>query len=116
MPTRLVSVALLALITAGSSGCTFIYCLHDNLIGAYKSRRWADCGCGEVYYGPWIDTPPACCDPCDNCGSFHGKRYWTSANSWLNDSRQSYNPWPWGNAKPNNAVRRAMPACRLTPP
>ncbi len=102
MSKRLVSLALLMIVAASSSGCRFIYCLHDNLIGLYKSRRWADCGCGEVYYGPWIDTPPACCDPCDHCGSFHGKRYWTSANSWLNNSRQSYNPWAGGNPHPNH--------------
>lgn len=31
-------------------------------------RRSLVCGggCGEVYYGDWINHPPNCCDPCDN--------------------------------------------------
>jgi hypothetical protein len=30
-------------------------------------------GCGnQCYYGEWISDPPACCDPCDNCGNFIG--------------------------------------------
>ncbi len=31
-------------------------------------------GCGEIYWGPWHDTPPEC-DPCDECfGEFVGDR------------------------------------------
>lgn len=33
------------------------------------------CGSGcsnQIYYGEWISDPPACCDPCDNCGKFTG--------------------------------------------
>ncbi len=102
MSKRLVCLTLLAVVIAGSSGCNCICCLHDNLLGLWKSRRWADCGCGPVYYGPWFDTKPACCDPCNDCGEFHGKRYWTSANSWLSDSQQSVNPWQNGNPRPGN--------------
>lgn len=29
-------------------------------------------GCGEVYYGPWVNDPPDCCDPCDPCGNWAG--------------------------------------------
>lgn len=30
-------------------------------------------GCsGQMYYGEWISDPPACCDPCDNCGNWTG--------------------------------------------
>jgi len=83
MSKRLLCLTLLALTTVGSSGCQCINCLHDNLLALYKSRRWADCGCGEVYYGPWIDTPPKCCDPCDCYGNFTGGRqYWTSGSQW----------------------------------
>lgn len=31
-------------------------------------------GCGEIYWGPWHDTPPDRCDPCDDCGEFVGDR------------------------------------------
>ena len=98
---RLLCLTLLVLMTVSSSGCRAICCLHDNLLAAYKSRRWADCGCGGMYYGPWIDTPPLCCDECDHCGSFQARRrYWTSANSWMSTSRQGVNPWQAGNPHP----------------
>jgi hypothetical protein len=29
-------------------------------------------GCGEVYWGEWNSDPPACCDHCDNCGTWTG--------------------------------------------
>jgi len=25
-------------------------------------------GCGGIYWGEWISDPPACCDPCNDCG------------------------------------------------
>ncbi|MDA1055305.1 MAG: hypothetical protein O3C40_33205 [Planctomycetota bacterium] len=31
-------------------------------------------GCGEIYWGPWHDTPPDQCDPCDDCGNWVGER------------------------------------------
>lgn len=31
-------------------------------------------GCGDLYWGPWLDTPPDQCDPCDDCGNFVGDR------------------------------------------
>jgi len=111
MSKRLLCLTLLALITASSSGCQCICCLHDNLLALYKSRRWADCGCGPVYYGPWIDTPPYCCDPCDGVANFTGKQYWTSANSCRGNSGQgnsyqgnSYQGNSYqGNSGPGNA-------------
>lgn len=106
MSKRLMCLTLLVVITAGSTGCNCIYCLHDNLLSSYKGRRWADCGCGEVYYGPWVDTPPECCDECDNYGNFHARRYWTSASSWFSNQRQSCNPWQAGNRRP---VEAGMP-------
>ncbi len=37
-------------------------------------RRSLICGggCGEVYYGEWLSTPPDCCDPCDGCNQWVG--------------------------------------------
>ncbi len=29
-------------------------------------------GCGEVYYGEWISSPPDCEDPCDPCQQWTG--------------------------------------------
>ena len=29
-------------------------------------------GCGEAYLGEWRSDPPACCDPCDQCGRWNG--------------------------------------------
>lgn len=29
-------------------------------------------GCGELYWNEWHSDPPACCDPCDSCGSWVG--------------------------------------------
>lgn len=31
-------------------------------------------GCGEIYWGEWINYPPDPCDPCDNCGNWVGPR------------------------------------------
>ncbi len=31
-------------------------------------------GCGEIYWGPWLNNPPDQCDPCDDCGDFVGDR------------------------------------------
>lgn len=25
-------------------------------------------GCGGIYWGEWMSDPPACCDPCNDCG------------------------------------------------
>lgn len=37
----------------------------------FKSRFVCGDGCGEVYIGEWISTPPTA-DPCDTCGNFTG--------------------------------------------
>jgi hypothetical protein len=86
MLKRLLCLALLVFVVGSSSGCRCICCLHDNLLASYKSRRWADCGCGPSYYGPWISDPPDCCDPCDCAGHFTGQRqYWTPGpQQWRN--------------------------------
>jgi len=51
---------------------------------ACGSRYLADCatraltcgsGCGEVYWGEWANDPPACKDPCDDCGNWTGEAY-----------------------------------------
>lgn len=44
------------------------------LEGLSMAHRSLTCsgGCGEVYYGEWISTPPDCVDPCDECQEFTG--------------------------------------------
>lgn len=29
-------------------------------------------GCGQLVWDEWIDNPPDCCDPCDDCGNWTG--------------------------------------------
>lgn len=38
------------------------------LAAAHNWRKNLICGngCGEIYYGDYINNPPDCCDPCDN--------------------------------------------------
>jgi len=31
-------------------------------------------GCGPTYCGDWCDSPPDCCDPCDQCGNYIGQQ------------------------------------------
>jgi hypothetical protein len=40
----------------------------------HGTRNMLTCGagCGEMYWGDWISHPPACGDPCDNCGNWIG--------------------------------------------
>ncbi len=39
----------------------------------FRCGVWPDCsGCGEAYWGGYIDTPPDCCDPCDCYGNWTG--------------------------------------------
>jgi hypothetical protein len=44
------------------------------LDGMAQIRRSLVCsgGCGEVYYGEWISTPPDCEDPCGDCQEWTG--------------------------------------------
>ena len=42
----------------------------DRVRAARRAR-----GCGEVYRGEWIDYPPDCRDPCDDCGNWNGSRW-----------------------------------------
>jgi len=37
----------------------------------YRLTCGSGCAC-QLYYGEWINDPPACCDPCDNCGNYTG--------------------------------------------
>lgn len=55
-----------------------------------RHRLTCGSGCGELYWGEWISTPPDPCDPCDGCGNHIGERccsprWWqqlTTCNRW----------------------------------
>jgi hypothetical protein len=47
-------------------------CGGCGLLNFLRCRATSCKGCGEVYYGQWVSDPPACNDPCDNCGNFTG--------------------------------------------
>jgi len=37
-----------------------------------KHQLTCSSGCGEIYWGEWLNDPPADCDPCNNCGQWVG--------------------------------------------
>lgn len=52
------------------------YRVGGRLPGAvyHWANRRLSCGagCGPVYWHEWMMDPPACCDPCDDCGNWVG--------------------------------------------
>jgi hypothetical protein len=40
--------------------------------GIFTHGTYPGCGCGEVYYGDYVNHPPDFCDPCDQCGNYIG--------------------------------------------
>ena len=42
------------------------------LIGCLRKLLTCGSGCGELYVDEWLNDPPDCCDPCDNCGNWIG--------------------------------------------
>jgi hypothetical protein len=42
------------------------------LLGAVNAALTCGSGCGEVYWGEWINHPPKYCDPCDHHGNWVG--------------------------------------------
>lgn len=41
-------------------------------------------GCGSLYVNEWVNDPPSCCDPCDNCGNYVGPRA-CNPFGWISD-------------------------------
>lgn len=76
---RLLASTLLAGLVMMATGCT---CMHQGMYagpgmdacgcGTCGPAMGCDSGCGEVYWGEWTSDPPACSDPCDNCGNYVG--------------------------------------------
>ena len=72
MIKRLLALALLAAVLGGSSGCCGgpLCCLEKS----YWRHHWGCSQCGEYYWSEWFNDPPDCCDPCNNCGDYVGKK------------------------------------------
>ena len=50
---------------AGPCGCPSIF-------GGFFKMLTCGAGCGEIYWGEWINDPPDACEPCDDCGNWIG--------------------------------------------
>lgn len=78
-------MAVAVIATAFAGGCCGpMACgprCHDGIVaigGAVASASHGGCssgceGCGERYIDEWINHPPDCCEPCDDCGNHDGQ-------------------------------------------
>lgn len=72
----------LLLLSAVASGCAWSghHCLDESGCGScahishLPNRLACGTGCGEIYWDEWLSDPPACEDPCDDCGNYVGPR------------------------------------------
>lgn len=54
---------------AGACGGAACTCQRRPWLG----KLFGCVGCsGELYWSEWYNDPPACCDPCDDCGHYRG--------------------------------------------
>jgi hypothetical protein len=69
----LVRIAFLALIMASALAQTG--CCGTPWGGCWPcGKNWCESSCGEVFWSEWFSIPPECCDQCDDCGYFTGKK------------------------------------------
>lgn len=69
------SFVLAAVFVVPQSGCAFLHglkCCLNRWHCAVAQRTYCCDGCGEKYCNEWHSDPPACCEPCDNCGAYIG--------------------------------------------
>jgi hypothetical protein len=79
MSKRLALLGLGALLLTLNSGCCLVNCIncwHDRYLAHYQATHFNDCGCGERFWNNWYNSPPLCCDPCDQWGNFTGRKWW----------------------------------------
>jgi hypothetical protein len=50
------------------------------LFSIFECNTWRGPSCGERYWGDFYSDPPACHDPCDQCGNYVGRTY--SSGNW----------------------------------
>ncbi len=82
MSLRWSYLAVIAVLLAAEAGCCCGTC-------GSGGDRWCCSQCGEVFWNEWFSIPPNCCDPCDDCGGFAGrKRDSTYSNGTPGNSRQ----------------------------
>ncbi len=81
---------LLALTLASSGGCAYegLCNLRDRLACDYQARHYMGPQCGQFYWSEWFNDPPACCEPCNECGSYKARG--GCARSYLRARRQSF--------------------------
>ena len=85
MLARCSYVALVAIGFAGLAGCCC-----DPWGGCYPcGKNWCGPQCGELFWNEWFSIPPACCDPCDECGCYIGPRL----NDGLYSHGNDYHGW-----------------------
>jgi hypothetical protein len=73
MHKRFQYLLLAAILLLPNSGCAFLYglkCCMNRFHCAIAQRTYCCDSCGEKYCCEWCSDPPACCEPCDNCGNF----------------------------------------------
>ena len=60
--------------SCGTCGVCGGGCQGHTPAGYLGHKLTCSSGCGEIYWGPWLNDPPADCDPCDDCGNWVGER------------------------------------------
>jgi hypothetical protein len=80
-------------------------------------KNWCGPQCGEKYCCEWFDDPPACCDPCDECGCFIGPRLndglYSHGNDYIGYGKrypEQVQGEPVGRSSPAPAAAPAAPA------
>ncbi len=56
----------------GCASCSPVGPCGGHVLGHLNSALTCGSGCGEVYWGEWINHPPTYCDPCDQQGNWTG--------------------------------------------
>jgi hypothetical protein len=69
-------------------------------------------GCGEVYWDEWLSDPPACEDPCDDCGNYVGPRSKLRAPfAWCNLWGVRNNPCGCDSCDSGTSCEASAPSC-----
>ena len=86
MSNRVLCCLLAAVALLPSPGCFFLHglkCCLNKYHCAVAERTYCCDSCGEKYCSEWSNDPPACCEPCNNCGDYIG----CDKNPWVGPKR-----------------------------
>jgi hypothetical protein len=101
MRKRLLCCLLAAVALVPNSGCFFLHglkcCLH-RCHCAIAERTYCCDACGEKYHCEWCADPPACCEPCDNCGNYQSG----CKNPWVGPKKGCPNCYPCSEGVPHD--------------